>query len=119
MSDFARRPEAGRNRAEELFCGPITDSSDRIDYQTARNYLAGLEPLRAAAELARCRGAALSLVRLHERYIELIAAALLRLGSLDAEQIYEIVREDLRGAGAAADGARIAECRAGLGEVCA
>ncbi len=42
--------------AEEEFCGPINDDSDRADYEMARGYLARqFEPLRAAAELVRCR----------------------------------------------------------------
>ena len=41
--------------AEELFCGSISDDSDRIDYEMARDYLARsiANPLQAAAELAR------------------------------------------------------------------
>jgi hypothetical protein len=36
--------------AEREFCGPITDGSDRTDYDMARGYLARqFEPLRAAA----------------------------------------------------------------------
>jgi hypothetical protein len=41
-------------------CGPITDASDRTDYDMAREYLARsvANPLQAAAELVRCRDAA-------------------------------------------------------------
>jgi hypothetical protein len=46
--------------AEREYCGPINDGSDRVDYATARDYLAHhvSNPLQAAAELARFRAAA-------------------------------------------------------------
>jgi hypothetical protein len=41
--------------AEKEFCGPITDGSDRVDYEMACEYLARriANPLQVAAELAR------------------------------------------------------------------
>ena len=43
--------------AEREFCGPITDGSDRVDYEMAREYLARriANTLQVAAELARYR----------------------------------------------------------------
>ncbi len=79
---------------EREFCGPITDDSDRADYQMARDYLARqLNPLHAAAALARYREAAQRLVRSPwaQARIRLIADALLRHGTLSAEQIFELL----------------------------
>ena len=40
--------------AEELFCGPITDDGDRVDYEMARHYLADrFDRLRVEAEITR------------------------------------------------------------------
>jgi hypothetical protein len=79
--------------AEILFCGPITDDGARFDDQKARDYLARqLEPLQAAAELARCRDSAQRLVRSPwaQQRIAVVADALLRLGTLSGEEILEI-----------------------------
>jgi hypothetical protein len=80
--------------AEKEFCGPISDDSDRVDYEMAREYLARCvaNPLQAAAELVRYRDAAQRLVRSPwaQRRIVAIADALLRHGSLNAEQIFEL-----------------------------
>jgi hypothetical protein len=71
----------------ELFCGPITDGGDVPDLRMAREYLARSipNPLRAAAELARCRDAAQRLVRSQwaQRRIRVLADALLRCGTLE------------------------------------
>ena len=49
--------------AEREFCGPITDNSDRVDYQMACEYLARqLNPLQIGAEFSRYRDAAQRLV---------------------------------------------------------
>ena len=40
--------------AEKQFCGPISDDSDRIDYQMAENYLSRqFSPLQIASEFKR------------------------------------------------------------------
>ena len=79
---------------EEAFFGSIEDGSDEGDYAMAREYLshAIADPLRAAAELARCRAAAERLVRSQfgATRIRLFADALLRHGSLSAQEIYEV-----------------------------
>ena len=50
--------------AEREFCGPISDNSDRVDYEMAREYLARqLNPLQVGVELVRFRDAAQRLVR--------------------------------------------------------
>jgi hypothetical protein len=50
--------------AEREFCGPITESSDRVDYEMAHEYLARqLNPLQVGAEFSRYRDAAQRLVR--------------------------------------------------------
>jgi hypothetical protein len=79
--------------AEREFCGPITDDSDRADYEMAREYLARqLNPLQVGAELVRFRDAAQRLVRSPwaQHRIHLLADALLRTGSLSGEQIFEL-----------------------------
>jgi hypothetical protein len=80
--------------AEREICGPITDHSDRVDYQMAREYLARsvANPLQAAAELVRYRDAAQRLVRSPwaQRRIRLLADALLRHGTLSGEEIHRI-----------------------------
>ena len=81
--------------AEREFCGPITDNSDRVDYQMARDYLARhiANPLQAAAELVRFRDAAQRLVRSPwaQHRIVAIADALLRHGTLSADEIFELI----------------------------
>jgi hypothetical protein len=80
--------------AEELFCGAIEDGSDAGDLQMAREYLARSisNPLRAAAELARCRAAAERLVRSTwaQHRIRSLADQLLRCGTLTGEEIHRI-----------------------------
>ena len=79
--------------AEKEFCGPITDNSDRIDYQMAYEYLARqLHPLQVGAELTRYRDAAQRLVRSQwaQQRILRVADSLLQNGSLSAEEIYEL-----------------------------
>jgi hypothetical protein len=80
--------------AEREFCGPISDDSDRIDYQMARDYLSRdiANPLQVGAELVRYRDAAQRLVRSPwaRRRIGVIADALLRNGTLTGEQILAI-----------------------------
>ncbi len=80
--------------AEKEFCGPITDDGDRLDYETARRYLARsiVNPLQAAAELARYRDAAARLVRSPwgRQRITVIADALLRHGTLGGEAVAEL-----------------------------
>ncbi len=80
--------------AEKEFCGPITDNSDRVDYEMAREYLARqLNPLQVGAELVRYRDAAQRLVRSPwaRQRIRLLADALLRHGTLTGEQIFEFI----------------------------
>jgi hypothetical protein len=78
--------------AGKEFCGPITDDSNRIDYEMAREYLARCvaNPLQAAAELARYRDAARRLVRTPwaRHRIRLLPDALLRNESLSGEDIF-------------------------------
>jgi plasmid stabilization system protein ParE len=76
--------------AEELFCGPIEDGSDRADYEMAKHYLARrFGPLHLAAEIARLRDAARRLVRTAwaQHRIRLIAEALLQRGTLTGDEI--------------------------------
>ena len=51
--------------AERESCGPITDGSDCVAYELARQYLARrvANPLQAASKLARYRDAARRLIR--------------------------------------------------------
>jgi hypothetical protein len=79
--------------AERLFCG--SDDGSAGDLRTAREHLVQrCGPLRLGIELDRYRSAARSLVPAPsaQARIRLIADALLRCGSLDAEQIYELAR---------------------------
>jgi hypothetical protein len=71
--------------AEKQFCGPISDDSDRVDYQMAYEYLARqLNPLQIGGELVRLRDAAQRLVRSASarQRICLLADALSRHGTL-------------------------------------
>jgi hypothetical protein len=73
---------------------PISDDSDRVDYQMAREYLARqFNPLQVGAELVRYRDAAQRLVRSPwaQHRIGVLADALLQRGSLSADQIFELV----------------------------
>ncbi len=71
--------------------GPITDGSDRIDYEMARGYLARhYQPLQVEAEIVRFRAAADRLVVSEQRRITTIANALLKFGTLSGEEIFEI-----------------------------
>jgi hypothetical protein len=75
---------------EREMCGPITDDSDRVDHERARAYLARqLDPLQVGTALARFRDAAQRLIRSPwaQQRIRLLADALLRHGTLSAEQI--------------------------------
>ena len=79
--------------AEREFCGPITENSDRVDYEMAHEYLARqLNPLQIEAELTRYRDAAQRLVRSPwaRHRIRVLADALLRQGTLSGEQIFEL-----------------------------
>ena len=80
--------------AEEMFCGPITDGGDEPDLRMAREHLSRsiADPLRAAAELARCRAAAERLVssEFAQRRIRSLADQLLRCGTLSDEEIHRI-----------------------------
>jgi hypothetical protein len=85
--------------AEREYCGPITDNSDRVDYQMAYEYLARqLIPLQVGTEFTRCRDAAQRLVcsPWAQRRIVAIADALLRHGTLTGEQISAIKVSSLR-----------------------
>jgi hypothetical protein len=85
--------------AEKEFCGPISDDSDRVDYQMAYEYLARqLNPLQVGAEFLRYRDAAQRLVRSAwaRHRIRLLADALLRHGTLTVEQISAIKVSSLR-----------------------
>jgi hypothetical protein len=79
--------------AEQLFCGPIEDGSDQANYEMARRHLSQqFNPLHVGAEFARLKDAARRLVRTPwaEQRIRLLAAALLRCGTLSAEEIFEV-----------------------------
>ena len=77
--------------SEEYFCGRITDGTDRIDVDMAREflYLAKFNVFTVAAEIARLRAAADRLVRTPsvQNRIRLIADALLRHGTLTGADI--------------------------------
>jgi hypothetical protein len=80
--------------AEKEFCGPISDDTDRIDYEMACEYLARriANPLQAAAELVRYQDAAQRLVPSPwaRQRIVAIADALLCCGTLSGEEIHRI-----------------------------
>jgi len=83
--------------AEELFCGPIADGSDRTDYEMAKHYLARqFDPLKVGAEIARLRDAARRLVRTAwaQERIRLLAAALLQYGALSGDEIGVMIAAD-------------------------
>jgi len=89
--------------AEAYFCGSIEDGTDRIDYEMARRHLARrFEPLQIGAEIARLRDAAQRLVRTAwaEQRIRLVAAALLRHGTLTGEEIRGVGDPEPQRAGA-------------------
>jgi hypothetical protein len=79
--------------AEEMLVGPITDGSDAADYRMAREHIANAkhidDPMRAMVEFERCRAAAARLVLTPwaRRRIAAIAGALLRCGTLTAEEV--------------------------------
>jgi hypothetical protein len=74
--------------------GPITDGGDEPDLRMAREQVlcAIADPLRVGIELARCRVAAERLVRSEfaQDRIRVLAAALLRHGTLRGEEIHGI-----------------------------
>jgi hypothetical protein len=80
--------------AEIAYVGPICDDSDHVDYAMARKYLSegGFDPVLIEVEIDKCRDAANGLVRTPwaQDRIQLIAAALLKRGSLSGEQIFEL-----------------------------
>jgi hypothetical protein len=81
-----------QRRRSRLFCG--SNEGSAADLRTAREHLVRrIGPLRIGVERDRYRSAARSLVSSSsaQRRIRVIADALLRCGSLDAEQIYELV----------------------------
>jgi hypothetical protein len=76
--------------AEEFFCGPIEDGTDRADYAMARHYLARrFDPLQIGVEIARLRDASHRLVRTPwaQQRIRLVAAALLHHRTLTGDEI--------------------------------
>jgi hypothetical protein len=81
--------------AEEMLCGPITDGGDLPDLLMVREHIARsvANPLRAVAELLRCKSAAERLVRSEfaRDRIGVLADALLRHGTLSGEQIHRII----------------------------
>jgi hypothetical protein len=78
--------------AEELFCGPITDSGDKVDLRIARGYLEPYFPAIAlGAHLHRLRAAAQRLVIDAKPKIKLIADALIAYGSLTGDEVYELL----------------------------
>jgi hypothetical protein len=80
---------------ETLFCGQISDGGDLADLEMARAYLSRsiVNPLQAAAQLSLCKSAAARLVRSEfaRDRIKVLAAALLRHGTLSGEQIHRII----------------------------
>lgn len=76
--------------AETFYVGAISDGSDQVDIEMARQHLASrFDALKVEAELVRCRDAADRLVRdaWAQDRIRAIAAALLRHGTLDGQAI--------------------------------
>jgi hypothetical protein len=83
--------------AEEIFCGPIEDGTDRADYEMARHYLARqFDPLKVGVEIARLRDAAHRLVRTPwaQQRIRLLAEALLQHRSLTGDEIGIMIAAD-------------------------
>jgi hypothetical protein len=79
---------------EQHFCGAINDGSDAVDYAMAREYLAdgGWDALQVEAKIKLAQDAADRLVRtpaVQDR-IRLLAAALMRHGTLTGGQISEL-----------------------------
>jgi hypothetical protein len=83
--------------AEEMFCGPIADSSDRADYEMARRYLARYRgPLHVEAEIVRLRDVAERLVCTPwaQECIRRIVVTLLRHGTLTGDEIGVMIAAD-------------------------
>ena len=82
--------------SEELFCGQPSpaDRGDRIDYEMAYAHLQRyVGPLRRGLEFERARDSARGLVRTSwaRRVIPKLATALQTCGTLDGEQINEVL----------------------------
>jgi hypothetical protein len=82
--------------AEELFCGlpASADRGDRIDYEMAYAHLRRhVGPLRRGLEFERARDSARALVRTAwaRSRIPVLAEALQRHGTLDVEQINDVL----------------------------
>ncbi len=77
---------------EQYFCGAANDGSDQADVEMAKSFLAraGFDLLGVEAEIMRFRAAAERLVCTEQRRIRLIADALLKRGSLTAQEIYQL-----------------------------
>jgi ATP-dependent Zn protease len=74
--------------AEELCCGPITDHGDRIDRQMARGYLRErYNEAQLVLQFERMQLAAERLVTSSRREITSVATALLRRGTLTADEV--------------------------------
>jgi hypothetical protein len=85
--------------AEELFCGLAApaDRGNRIDYEMAYAHLQRhVGPLRRGLEFERARDSARALVRTSwaQRVIPVLAEALQRYGTLDGDQVSDVLLGD-------------------------
>jgi hypothetical protein len=86
------RAVLGRSGSEALFFGAVGDGCDVTDNQMARKYLSErYSKAELDRQLTRMRRAACSLVDDTRREIGIVARALLRYGTLDNDQIAELV----------------------------
>ena len=82
----------GGPAGEELFFGPADDDSDFIDQLMARRYLCGcFANNQIELQMLRMSQAAERLVTSSRREIEIIAAALMRQGTLSGDAVIELL----------------------------
>jgi ATP-dependent Zn protease len=83
--------------AEQMFFGEITDHSDFIDQQMAKDYLLSCFPeVEIPYQMTRAKYAAEHLVASSRHQITTVATALLRRGSLTGDEIVELLWRNAR-----------------------